>query len=119
MLFYPTYILKTIRVWLFFWTLGSSCGIGVCCKEVANMPKTIIDTILNPDYQKECNFRNLKEKVELCEELKQMESEITSQLDREHKILFGKYAEAWDKLHTELNLDSFASGMKFAELHNR
>lgn len=99
--------------------MGGFCGIGVCCKEVANVPKTIIDTILDPDYQKEYNFRNLAEKVELCEELKQMESEITSQLDREHKILFGKYAEAWDKLHTKLNLDSFASGIKFAELHNR
>ena len=83
------------------------------------MPKTIIETILNPKYQKEYNFRNLEEKVELCEKMKELEAEITSQLDREHKKLFAKYAEGWDKIHTELSLDTFASGMKFAEIHNR
>ncbi len=83
------------------------------------MPKTIVETILNPKYQKEYNFRNLAEKVEICERLKHLEEEITSQLDREHKKLFEEYAEGWDKLHTELSLDTFASGMKFAEIHNR
>ena len=83
------------------------------------MPKTIVETILNPKYQKEYNFRNLAEKVKLCEELKRLEAEIVSQLDREHKKLFAKYAEGWDKLHTELSLDTFTSGMKFAGIHNR
>ena len=83
------------------------------------MPKTIVETILNPKYQNEYNFRNLAEKVELCEELKRLEVEIASQLDREHKKLFDEYAEGWDKLHAELSLDTFASGMKFAEIHNR
>ena len=83
------------------------------------MPKTIIETILNPKYQKEYNFRNLEEKVELCEELKRLEAEIISQLDCEHKKLFMQYAEARDKLHTELSLDTFASVMKFAEIHNQ
>lgn len=83
------------------------------------MPNTIIETILNPKYQKEYNFRNLAEKVELCEKLKRLEAEIASQLDREHKKLFAEYAEGWDKLHAELSLDTFASGMKFAEIHNR
>ena len=83
------------------------------------MPKTIIETILNPKYQKEYNFRNLTKKVELCEELKRLEVEIASQLDREYKKLYAEYAEGWNKLHTELSLDTFASGMKFAEIHNR
>lgn len=83
------------------------------------MPKTIVETILNPTYQNEYNFRNLAEKVEVCEELKRLEVEIASQLDREHKNLFAEYAEGWDKLHTELSLDTFASGMKFAEIHSR
>ena len=83
------------------------------------MPRTIIETILSPKYQKEYNFKNLAEKIELCEELKRLETEITTQLDRELKKLFEEYAEGWDKLHTELSLDTFASGMKFAEIHNR
>lgn len=83
------------------------------------MPNTIVETILNPKYQQEYNFKNLAEKVELCKELKTLEAEITSQLDREHKKLFEEYAEGWDKLYTELSLDTFASGMKFAEIHNR
>ncbi len=83
------------------------------------MSKTIIETILNPKYQKEYNFRNLAEKVEMCERLKHLEAEITTQLDREHKRMFAEYAEYWDRLHTELSLDTFASGMKFAEIHNR
>ncbi len=83
------------------------------------MPNTIVETILNPKYQKEYNFRNLADKVELCEKLKHLEAEITTQLDREHKRMFTEYAECWDKLHTELSLDTFTSGMKFAEIHNR
>ena len=83
------------------------------------MPNTIIETILNQKYQMEYNCRNLQEKVEVCEKLKRLEAEIASQLDREHKKLFAKYAEGWDKIHTELSLDTFASGMKFAEIHNR
>lgn len=83
------------------------------------MPNTIVETILNPKYQKEYNFKNLDEKIELCEELKRLEMEITMQLDREHKRMFAEYAECWDRLHTELSLDTFASGMKFAEIHNR
>ena len=82
------------------------------------MPDTIIETILNPKYQKECNFRNLKEKVELCEELKRLETEITVQLDREHKKLFRQYAECWDKLHTELNLECFSAGVRFVGNHD-
>lgn len=83
------------------------------------MPKTIVETILNPKYQKEYNFKNLADKVELCEKLKHLEAEIITQLDREHKILFRQYAEGWDRIHTELSLDTFVSGMKFAEIHNR
>ena len=83
------------------------------------MPNTIVETILNPKYQKEYNFKNLADKVEQCEELKRLETEITTQLDREHKRLFAEYAECWDRLHTELSLDTFVSGMKFAEIHNR
>ena len=83
------------------------------------MPNTIVETILNPKYQKEYNFKSLADKVELCEKLKRLEAEITTQLDREHKILFRQYAEDWDRLHTELSLDTFASGMKFAEIHSR
>ena len=75
------------------------------------MPKTIIETILNPKYQKEYNFRNLAEKVEVCEELKRLEAEITSQLDREHKRLLRQYSEGWDRLHAELSLDAFANGL--------
>ena len=75
------------------------------------MPDTIIETILNPIYQKEYNFRNLKEKVEMCEEVKRLETEITAQLDSEHKKLFRQYAESWDKLHTELSIDTFANGL--------
>ena len=43
------------------------------------MPETIVETILNPKYQKEYNFKNLADKVELCEELKRLEAEITTQ----------------------------------------
>ena len=75
------------------------------------MPRTIVETILNPKYQKECNFRNLEEKIEMCEELKRLETEITAQLDGEHKKLFRQYAEVWDKLHTELSIDAFAGGL--------
>lgn len=83
------------------------------------MPNTIVETILNPKYQKEYNFKNLVDKVELCEKLKHLEAEITTQLDREHKRMFAEYAECWDRFHTELSLDTFTSGMKFAEIHNR
>ena len=83
------------------------------------MPNTIVETILNPKYQKEYNFKNLAEKIELCEELKRLEAEIMTQLDRKHKRMFAEYAEYWDRLHAELSLDTFASGMKFAEIHNR
>ena len=75
------------------------------------MPETIIENILNPNYQKEYKFSNLNEKVRMCRELKRMEAEITSQLDREHKRLFRQYAEGWDKLHAELSLDAFANGL--------
>ena len=79
------------------------------------MPNTIVETILNPKYQKEYNFKNLAEKVELCKELKRLETEITAQLDREHKKLFSQYTECWDKLHTELSIDAFASGIRFSK----
>ena len=75
------------------------------------MPETIIETILNPECQNEYNFRNLTDKVEICEELKRLETEITAQLDSEHKKLFRQYAESWDKLHTELSIDTFANGL--------
>ena len=75
------------------------------------MPETIIDNILSPKYQKEYRFSNLNEKVRMCQELKRLEAEITSQLDSEHKRLFWKYAEDWDKLHAELILDAFANGL--------
>ena len=75
------------------------------------MPDTIIETILNSKYQKEYNFRNLAEKIEMCEKLKRLETEITAQLDIEHKKLFRQYAEVWDKLHTELSVDTFANGL--------
>lgn len=81
------------------------------------MPKTIVETILNPKYQTEYNFQNLDEKVAICEEMKQMEDEIMQQLDREHKKMFRRYAECWDRLHTNLSVDTFASGLKFAEMH--
>ncbi len=83
------------------------------------MPETIIDNILNPKYQNGFKCSNLNEKVSMCRELKRLEAEITTQLDREHKRMFAEYAECWDRLHTELSLDTFASGMKFAEIHNR
>ena len=76
-----------------------------------DMPDTIIENILNPKYQKEYKFRNLYEKVSLCRELKALEAEIASQLDREHKKLFRRYAEGWDKLHTEISIDTFANGL--------
>ena len=82
------------------------------------MPKTIVETILNPKFQNEFNFKNLDEKVPLCEEIKRLEKEIMSQLDREHKKMFRDYAECWDKLHMQLNLDCFSAGIKFAEIHN-
>ena len=75
------------------------------------MPDTIIENILNPKYQKEYKFSNLDEKVSLCRELKALESEIVSQLEREHKKLFRRYAEGWDKLHTEISIDTFANGL--------
>ena len=76
-----------------------------------DMPDTIIENIINPKYQKEYKFRNLDEKVSLCRELKALEKEIASQLDREHKKLFRRYAEGWDKLHTEISIDTFANGL--------
>ena len=75
------------------------------------MPETIIENILNPKYQREYNFSNLDEKVRMCQELKKLESEILTQLDRKHKKLFGQYAEGWDKLHAELSLDAYANGL--------
>ena len=75
------------------------------------MPETIIDNILNPKYRKEYKFSNPDEKVRMCRELKRLEEEISTQLDREHKKLFRQYAEGWDKLHTELNIDTFANGL--------
>lgn len=75
------------------------------------MPETLIENILNPKYQKECNFSNLNEKVRICQELKRLEAEITSQLDREHKRLLRQYSEGWDRLHAELSLDAFANGL--------
>ena len=83
------------------------------------MPKTIVETILNPDYQKEYHFKNLDEKIEICKRIKELETEITSQLDAEHKKLFRRYAEEWDKLHTELSIDTFASGLRFAKIHDK
>ena len=82
------------------------------------MAATIVDTILTPKYQKEYNFKNLDEKVEICKEIKRLEKEIMSQLDAEHKKLFRGYVAGWDKIHTELSLDTFASGLRFAEKHN-
>ena len=58
------------------------------------MPNTIIETILSPKYQKECNFRNLKDKVEICEELKRLETEITTQLDGDIKNYLGNTQSA-------------------------
>lgn len=76
-----------------------------------DMPDTIIENILNPKYQKEYRFSDLDEKVSLCRELKALETEIASQLDREHKKLFRRYTEGWDKLHTEISIDTFANGL--------
>ena len=75
------------------------------------MPETIINNILSPKYQREYNFSNLDEKVRMCREIKRLEEEISTQLDRVHKRLFWKYAEDWDKLHAELILDAFANGL--------
>ena len=75
------------------------------------MPDTIIENILNPKYQKEYKFSNPNEKDRMCKELKTLEAEITSQLDREHRKLFRRYAEGWDKLHTEISIDTFANGL--------
>ena len=75
------------------------------------MPETIIENILNPKHRKEYKFSNPDKKVRLCSEIKRLEAEITSQLDREHKSLFRQYAESWDKLHAELSLDAFANGL--------
>ena len=47
------------RLW--YWCLLQGGG---------KMPNTIVETILNLKYQKEYNFKNLADKVELCEELK-------------------------------------------------
>ena len=82
------------------------------------MPMTIVETILNHKYRNEFNFKRLDEKVPLCKEMKRLEAEIMSQLDGEHKMMFREYAECWEKLHTELSLDPFASEMKLAEIHN-
>ena len=78
------------------------------------MATTIVDTILNPKYQKEYNFKNIDEKVEICTALKAMEQEILSCLDSEHQKMFDRYTELWDELHTSLAVDTFASGLKFA-----
>ena len=51
---------------------------------------TIVDAILNPKYQKEYNFKNIDEKVEICTTLKAMEQEILSCLDSEHRKMFKK-----------------------------
>lgn len=83
------------------------------------MPMTIVETILNPKYRNEFNFKRLDEKVPLCEEIKRLEAEIMLQLDSEHKRMFREYAECWDKLHTNLSLDTFASGLNFAEKDNK
>lgn len=79
------------------------------------MATTIVDTIPNPKYQKEYNFKNIDEKVEICTTLKAMEQEILSCLDNEHQKMFKKYNEAWDKLHCELSVDTLVAGMKLAE----
>ena len=83
------------------------------------MPNTIVESILNPKYQKEYNFKSLADKVELCKELKRLEAEIKAQLDGEQKRMFSGYAECWDNLHTNLSLDTFASGLNFAEKDNK
>ena len=44
-----------------------------------------------------------------------MEQEILSCLDDEHRKMFKKYNEAWDKLHCDLSVDTLAAGMKLAE----
>ena len=75
------------------------------------MADTIIENILDPKHRDTYRLSNRSEKTALCEELKRLEAEITTQLDREHKKLFRQYAEGWDRLHTELSLDAFANGL--------
>lgn len=80
-----------------------------------NMATTIVDTILDPKYQKEFMFKNIYEKIKLCEELKTIEEELSNQLDAEHKKLLSRYNEIWDMLHTDLSIDTFANGLNFAD----
>lgn len=79
------------------------------------MTDTIIENILDPKRRDTYRLSNRAEKTALCEELKRLDAEIMSQLDGEHKKLFRQYAEGWDKLHTELSIDTFASGLNYAK----
>lgn len=79
------------------------------------MTDTIIENILDPKHRDTYRLSNRSEKTALCEELKWLEAEIMSQLDGEHKKLFRQYAEGWDKLHTELSIDTFASGLNYVK----
>lgn len=81
----------------------------------ADMQETIVDTILNPKYQKAFSYKNLDEKIKMCEELKSIEYELSKQLDAEHKKMLNRYNELWDMLHTDLSIDTFANGLNFAD----
>lgn len=81
------------------------------------MATTVVQAILNPKYQKECFFPQINKKVKLCTEMKKLRTEITSQLDKEHRDMLQQYDEIWDKLLADMCVESTLSSKKLSELH--
>ena len=78
------------------------------------MATTVVQAILNPKYQKECFFPQIDKKVELCTEMKKLRTEITSQLDKEHRYMLQQYDELWDKLLGDMCVEATISGHNLA-----
>ena len=76
------------------------------------MATTVVQAILNPKYQKECFFPQIDKKVELCTEMKKLRTEITSQLDKEHRVMLQQYDELWDKLLADMYTESHIAGQR-------
>lgn len=76
------------------------------------MATTVVQAILNPKYQKECFFPQIDKKVELCTEMKKLRTEITSQLDKEHRVMLQQYDELWDKLLADMCTESHIAGQR-------
>lgn len=76
------------------------------------MATTVVQAILNPKYQKEYFFPQIDKKVELCTEMKNLRTEITSQLDKEHRDMLQQYDELWDKLLADMCTESHIAGQR-------